>query len=125
MTLPTQLVLRALLAQPSQEMYGLQICAAAGLPSGTIHPILARFERLGWLESRWEDASPSQQGRPLRRYYQLTEDGAERARHALAQATTPVGTVLRVRPAGGLALHASAERPCSRLARHVRPEREA
>ena len=45
MTLPTQLVLRALLAEPTQEMYGLQICQAAGLPSGTIHPILARLER--------------------------------------------------------------------------------
>jgi hypothetical protein len=36
MTLPTQLVLRALLAEPTQEMYGLQICEQAGLPSGTI-----------------------------------------------------------------------------------------
>jgi len=40
MTIPTQLVLRALLADPAREMYGLQICAGAGLPSGTIHPIL-------------------------------------------------------------------------------------
>jgi PadR family transcriptional regulator, regulatory protein PadR len=104
MTLPTQLVLRALLAEPAQEMYGLQVCAAAGLPSGTIHPILARFERLGWLESRWEDASAREQGRPPRRYYRLTEDGAERARIALAQAATSVSTLgLRTRPAGGLA----------------------
>jgi PadR family transcriptional regulator, regulatory protein PadR len=103
MTLPTQLVLRALLAEPTQEMYGLQVCAAAGLPSGTIHPILARFERLGWLESRWEDASPEEEGRPRRRYYRLTEDGAERARIALAQAATSVSTLgLRARPAGGL-----------------------
>ena len=86
MTLPTQLVLRALLAEPTREMYGLQICEAAGLPSGTIHPILARFEGLGWLESRWEDISPNEKGRPRRRYYRLTEDGAEQARVALAQA---------------------------------------
>jgi PadR family transcriptional regulator PadR len=104
MTLPTQLVLRALLAEPTQEMYGLQICAATGLPSGTIHPILARFERLGWLESRWEDASPREQGRPQRRYYRMTEDGAECARIALAQAATSVSSLgLRTRPAGGLA----------------------
>jgi PadR family transcriptional regulator, regulatory protein PadR len=103
MTLPTQLVLRALLADPTTEMYGLQICAEAGLPSGTIHPILARFERLGWLESRWEDITPQEEGRPRRRYYQLTEDGAERARIALAQATTSVTALgLRPRPAGGL-----------------------
>jgi Transcriptional regulator PadR-like family len=64
-----QLVLQALLAEPTQEMYGLQICTAAGLPSGTIHPILARFEGMGWLESRWEDAIPQEEGRPKRRYY--------------------------------------------------------
>jgi PadR family transcriptional regulator, regulatory protein PadR len=53
MTLPTQLVLRELLAEPGQEMYGLQICTAAGLPACTIHPSLARLEGLGWLESLW------------------------------------------------------------------------
>jgi DNA-binding PadR family transcriptional regulator len=104
MTLPTQLVLRALLAEPTQEMYGLQICQAAGLPSGTIHPILARFEKLGWLESRWEDANPHEEGRPRRRYYRLTEDGAEQARIAMGRATTSISTIgLRARPAGGLA----------------------
>jgi PadR family transcriptional regulator, regulatory protein PadR len=104
MTIPTQLVLRALLAEPTREMYGLQICAAAGLPSGTIHPILARLEGLGWLQSRWEDASPREEGRPRRRYYRLTEDGAEQARISMAQAATSVSTIgLRTRPAGGLA----------------------
>ena len=75
MTLSTQLVLRALLAEPAREMYGLEICEAAGLPSGTIHPILARFENLGWLESRWEDIKPRDEGRPRRRYYRLTAGG--------------------------------------------------
>lgn len=102
MTLPTQLVLRTLLAEPAQEMYGLQICREAGLPSGTIHPILARLEGLGWLESHWEDTgSAHSDGRPRRRYYRLTTDGAERASIALAQATTPVSTIAgwRLRPA--------------------------
>ena len=101
MTIPTQLVLRALLADPTREMYGLQICAAAGLPSGTIHPILARLEReFGWLESQWEDVAPTEEGRPRRRYYKLTEDGAERARIALAQAAT---STVSLRLAPGLA----------------------
>jgi PadR family transcriptional regulator, regulatory protein PadR len=105
MTMTTQLVLRALLADPAQERYGLQICAEAGLPSGTIHPILARLEhQYGWLASRWEDIKPQDEGRPRRRYYRLTEDGAERARLALAQARAPVSAMeLRVRSAGGLA----------------------
>ncbi len=103
MTITVQLVLRAMLAEPTQEMYGLEICTAAGLPSGTIHPVLARLEGLGWLESRWEDAVPAEEGRPRRRYYKLTEDGAERARIALAQATTSLATLgLHPRPAGGL-----------------------
>jgi PadR family transcriptional regulator PadR len=103
MTLPTQLVLRALLANPTQEMYGLQVCSDAGLPSGTIHPILARLEGLDWVESRWEDISPSQEGRPRRRYYRLTPDGAERARIALAQSTASAAalTALRTRLVGG------------------------
>ena len=102
MTIPTQLVLRALLAEPTQEMYGLEICAVTGLPSGTIHPILARLEHyFGWLTSRWEDIDPETEGRPRRRYYKMTEDGAESARIALAQATTSVSTLgLRARPVG-------------------------
>ena len=105
MTLPTQLVLRALLTEPTHEKYGLQICTQAGLPSGTIHPILARLEGLGWLESRWEDIDSRKEGRPRRRYYRLTTDGAEQARVALAQATSPVSTIagLQPKPAGGMA----------------------
>ena len=93
MTLPVQLVLRALLADPTQEMYGLQICTQAGLPSGTIHPILARLEGWAWLESHWEDADPAEQGRPRRRYYKLTRAGALRAQHALDTARTPLSGI--------------------------------
>jgi DNA-binding PadR family transcriptional regulator len=86
MTISTQLVLRALLADPSKELYGVEIGQEAGLPSGTVHPILARLETVGWLTSRWEDIDPRTEGRPARRYYQLTPDGLERARAALARA---------------------------------------
>jgi len=102
MTIQVQLVLRAMLAEPTREMYGLQICQEAGLPSGTIHHILARLEGIGWLQSYWEHADPQAEGRPRRRYYKLTEAGAERARIALAQATTTVTSLtLRPRTAGG------------------------
>lgn len=89
MTLPTQLVLRALLTDPSAEFYGLEIGDAAGLPSGTIHPILARLEGVGWLASRWEDIDPRVEGRPARRYYRLTSDGTQAAREALARVHRP------------------------------------
>lgn len=98
MTLPTQLVLRAMLEDPTREMYGLEICQTAGLASGTIHPILARLEGLGWLKSHWEEADPHAQGRPRRRYYQLTPDGIENARLALAHARTQIPWLPSARP---------------------------
>jgi DNA-binding PadR family transcriptional regulator len=89
MTIPTQRVLEALLTDPQQELYGVEIGEAAALRSGTVHPILARLEGLGWLVSRWEDVDPSTEGRPPRRYYRLTADGVVAARAALARAYRP------------------------------------
>src|SRR5215467_15321880 len=86
MTLRTQFVLRALLADPQAELYGVEIGQAAGLPTGTVHPILARLEGLRWVQSRWEDIDPKIEGRPARRYYRLTAAGVQAARTALAEA---------------------------------------
>src|SRR6478672_13931483 len=96
MTIPLQLVLQVLLENPDRELYGLEIGGAAGLASGTVHPLLARLEAHGWLESRWEDIDPSTQGRPARRYYRLTAQGAEDAWAALerVRARRPHGVPL-------------------------------
>ncbi len=86
MTLQTQLVLRALLEDPAKERYGLELCELAGLPSGTIYPILARLEQVGWVDSTWEDPAVHEEaGRPRRRFYRITEEGAEHARDTLAR----------------------------------------
>ena len=106
MTLTTQLVLRALLEQPAKEIYGLEICQKAGLPSGTIHPILARLEKAEWLESRWEETDPREEGRPRRRYYRLSPDGAVRAQVALSRAAETTAALRRLRP--GVALGGTA-----------------
>lgn len=90
MTLPTQLVLRAMIADPRREMYGREIVQAARLTSGTVHPILARLEACGWLHSRWENLDPHQVGRPRRRYYQLTSDGLVYAARALDRGGAPM-----------------------------------
>ena len=82
MTLATKRVLAVLLDDPG-PLYGLEICTKADLPSGTIHPILARLEKAGWLESEWEPADPHEQGRPRRRYYRLTDEGTQIARERL------------------------------------------
>ena len=102
MTIPTQLVLEALLDDPTRERYGLEIGETAGLRSGTVHPILARLEAYRWVTSRWEDVDASAEGRPPRRYYQLTADGVQAARAALARAYRPAPAV-RLRPQPGQA----------------------
>lgn len=76
MTRATLLVLRELLADPAAERYGLELSKVVGLKSGTVHPILCRFEQAGWLESRYEEIDPSAAGRPVRRYFRLTSSGA-------------------------------------------------
>ena len=85
MTLQTQLLLRAFLADPQQRRYGLELCDMVGLTSGTIYPILARLEQIGWLESDWEEVATAADGRPRRRIYRLTRDGAEQVGEALAR----------------------------------------
>ena len=92
MTIPTQLVLQALLE--ADEAYGAELGGQTRLPSGTVHPILARLEGLDWVVSRWEDIDPSAEGRPARRYYRLTENGRAQARAALDRAARQV----QVRP---------------------------
>ncbi len=101
MTMSTQAVLRVLVAEPASVRYGLEISAATGLPSGTIHPILARLENLGWVQSDWEDIDPKAAGRPRRRYYQLSEHGLTMARNSLAQAHAARAKIVnRLRPIG-------------------------
>ncbi len=102
MTLPTQLVLGELIANPTRRVHGFELCAATGQPSGTVYPILVRLEGLGWLESEWEEPEvhvPA--GRPRRRYYRLTEDGAIRARIAMQAAmASRLKAAARLRTAG-------------------------
>lgn len=98
MTLPTQLVLRQLLEDPDREMYGLEICMAAGLPSGTIHPILARLERVGWIRSRWEEVEPSSQGRPRRKYFQLDPNAISQIQASLRRTEKSTSAIMHLRP---------------------------
>lgn len=59
--------------------YGFEIMDFTGLPSGTTYPILRRFEVQNLVRSHWEGERTAQrQGRPARRYYQLTAEGKER-----------------------------------------------
>ncbi len=96
-------VLAAMLADPGAQRYGLRLMQDTGLPSGTLYPILARLERAGWVESRWEEIDPVAEGRPSRRYYLLTADGVVAARREVAlmqqQMSRAVGPVGRAQEA--------------------------
>ena len=74
-TLPTALVLVAL---ARGHRHGFDVIDATGLESGTVYPILRRLEDAGAVRSRWEPVQRARdEGRPPRRYYELTGAGAE------------------------------------------------
>jgi PadR family transcriptional regulator PadR len=75
LTSQTQAVLAAFLRDPTEPRYGLDLAREALLATGTIYPVLARLERIGWVTSEWETVDASEAGRPRRRYYRLTAEG--------------------------------------------------
>jgi DNA-binding MarR family transcriptional regulator len=117
MTPHTQTVLRALLGRDdngerrsvvlTEGLYGLELSRLTRLPNGTLFPILERLRQAGWVERYWEqDEIAEGEGRPRRRFYRISSEGAARAPHALAEATAAAPARTRpgpVRPgvAGG------------------------
>ena len=51
---------------------------------GTLYKALSRLEEFGLLSSRWEEDAAAAEGRPRRRLYELTKQGAHVAEQALA-----------------------------------------
>lgn len=71
--------------------YGLDIVARTGMPSGTVYPTLGRLKKRGLIEARWEDQRIAErEGRPRRRYYELTGAGG----HALAEGAARMADVV-------------------------------
>jgi PadR family transcriptional regulator PadR len=89
-------ILSYFLASEGTESTGADLIKETGLPSGTVYPILLRYERLKILESQWEDGNPKDLGRPRRRFYRLTGSGM-----ALATSTLSKLTGLQHAPARG------------------------
>ena len=80
--------------------HGFDIMDAAGLPSGTVYPILGRMEESGYVRSRWEPASIAQKARrPARRYYEITRAGEQALAVSIEHYRTLGGLMpLSVRP---------------------------
>lgn len=70
------------LAQTMREQTGSRSLTG----HGTLYKALGRLEEFGLLSSRWEDAAAAE-GRPRRRLYELTDQGAEVAEQARADTT--------------------------------------
>ena len=98
-------VFRVFLEDPAAPRYGYDLMRAAGLPSGTLYPMLARLQDQGLVTSHWEPQPDDSGGRPPRKYYRLTAEGARTARLELArasQASAPAAP-RALRPAPGTA----------------------
>lgn len=77
-------VLAQMLEGGAEWLYGYDIIRQTGVRSGTLYPMLIRFEERGFLEATWLE--PSEPGRPARHAYRLTQAGRE-----LAKANVPDG----------------------------------
>lgn len=67
-------VAMALLDEPASQHWGYELSRKAGVRSGVLYPMLTRMLDEGWVTDGWEDPATIQ-GRPPRRYYELTDKG--------------------------------------------------
>jgi PadR family transcriptional regulator PadR len=67
-------VAAAFMQAPEDRHWGYELSKTAGLRSGVLYPILQRMLDDGWLTDGWENPAEIQ-GRPPRRYYELTDVG--------------------------------------------------
>ena len=84
LTLKSARLVNAFLADPGRARYGLELMRATGMPSGSMYPLLARFESAGWLTKSREDIDPVAEGRPRRTLYTLAEEAVPVAQAKLA-----------------------------------------
>ena len=82
------------LAQTMREQSGSRSLTA----HGTLYKALGRLEEFGLLASRWEDAAAAE-GRPRRRLYELTRQGAQAAEPAVAGKAVARSPSVASRPA--------------------------
>jgi len=72
--------------------FGLDMMDTTGLPSGTVYPTLARMEARAFVQSEWEEEGEAKAaGRPARRYYRVTPEGARALRVAVERLAALAG----------------------------------
>jgi PadR family transcriptional regulator, regulatory protein PadR len=96
-------VIKVFLEDPPEPRYGFELMRITGQPSGTLYPILARFEKAGWLTLGTENIDPHAERRPARRFYRISAAAAPAARAqlaALSERHRIAAIRLRLRPEG-------------------------
>ncbi len=97
MTYATAMVLQAL---DRGSRHGFDIIDATGIRSGTVYPLLRRFEVAKLVRSRWEAVTIARaENRPPRKYYELT-DTAGSMLHAARKRFPAPASVPAHEPAG-------------------------
>jgi DNA-binding PadR family transcriptional regulator len=97
MTLITALVMQAIGAG---HRHGFDIVDVTGSPTGTVYPALRRLERDGYVRSHWEaERTATREGRPARRYYELTAAGVKALEAALGALRQIEAPRTRMKPA--------------------------
>lgn len=74
------LLLSSFLSSPSSSRYGYELMQETGIKSGSLYPVLGRFERLGWIIGEKEEVFAN---RPPRRLYTMNPDNVAEAQAAL------------------------------------------
>lgn len=98
-------VLKIFLEDPDQPRYGFELMKLTGMASGSLYPMLAKFQGAGWLVKGKEDIDPRTAGRPARTNYTITGAAVSAARvqlTALSDAYRPPATG-QLRPQGSTA----------------------
>lgn len=81
---PQRMALLAhMLGDPAQQWFALGLAETVGVRSSTVYDALKAWTVKGWIEFGWEDIDPEVEGRPRRKLYRFSSDGAAMARTAL------------------------------------------
>ncbi|MBT8132058.1 MAG: PadR family transcriptional regulator [Gammaproteobacteria bacterium] len=68
-------VLQQFSKRPTDNIAGAELMRECRVSSGTLYPLLHRFERAGLLDSNWENVDPATVKRPRKRFYRITALG--------------------------------------------------
>jgi DNA-binding PadR family transcriptional regulator len=98
------MILECFLYNTSTPLSGADIARQTGLLSGTIYPILKRYDKnYRWLKSNKEKGDPKILGRPLKTFYRITQDGenaVSRVMKKISRSKSPLHSE-DVLPSGG------------------------